>query len=149
MTQATNRLEINLMPLLDLVLQLIMFFMLTANFVRMEQVNEGVDLPVAQSALPLKNSDDNLLYIHIGPNGDRFAAGAKLDTAVQLRDYLQTGKAEIDRLARVHGLTGSAPIVIVVRADKDASWGRVSDTLDECNRAGFRSWQMRVIKQAV
>ena len=40
--------EPNLVPLLDLVFQLIMFFMVCVNFVS-QQVNEDIKLPVAQS----------------------------------------------------------------------------------------------------
>lgn len=45
----TDNLEINLTPLLDLVLQLIMFFMACVNFVS-EQYSRNVWLPVAESA---------------------------------------------------------------------------------------------------
>ena len=43
---SSDKCEPNLTPLLDMVLQLVMFFMLCANFV-MEQVNESVKLPLA------------------------------------------------------------------------------------------------------
>ena len=42
----------NLTPLLDLVLQLIMFFMITVNFVRTDQFDDAIKLPVATSAMP-------------------------------------------------------------------------------------------------
>ncbi|HMP01910.1 MAG TPA: biopolymer transporter ExbD [Gemmatales bacterium] len=51
--QAPDSLEINLTPLLDLVLQLIMFFMACVNFVS-EQYSRNVWLPVAQSAQEIR-----------------------------------------------------------------------------------------------
>ena len=51
---ASDEIDVNLTPLLDLVLQLIMFFIITVNFVRVDQFDESVSLPVAQSAVPLK-----------------------------------------------------------------------------------------------
>ena len=44
--------EPNLTPLLDLVLQLIFFFMLCANFVQ-EDLNEDIQLPTASQAVAL------------------------------------------------------------------------------------------------
>ena len=144
----TSRLEINLTPLLDLVLQLIMFFMLTVNFVRVDQVNDRVELPVVQSAMPLKSSGENLVYINIDRDGERLAGGVKLPTAALLRAYVNKRKEEIERVARYQKVAAPTDIVVVIRAHKDASWGDVYDTLDECSRAGYRAWQLRVIKLA-
>ncbi len=143
-----QRLDINLTPLLDLVLQLIMFFMLTVSFVRLDRNQDGVDLPVAQSAMPLSTSADNVVYVTIDQHGERLAGSAKLDTPAQLLGHLQARKQEIDQTARQHQLSGPADMVVVVRAHKDAPWGAVVDTLDECARAGWPRWQLRVIKQA-
>ena len=101
-TGTTGRLDINLTPLLDLVLQLIMFFMLTVNFVRVDQANERVDLPVVQSAMPLVSTGDSLVYINIDKDGQRLAGGAKLATKQQLRTYVkeQQGYDEFIRRLR-------------------------------------------------
>jgi biopolymer transport protein ExbD len=146
---ANDRLEINLTPLLDLVLQLIMFFMLTVNFVRADQANESVDLPVVQSAMPLQSTGENLVYININREGQRLAGGALLQSMHELQAYISNRKADMDRVARYRKQTTPVDVVIVLRAHKDASWGDVYDTLDECSRAGYRSWQLRVIKQAM
>ena len=46
---STEKCEPNLTPLLDLVLQLVMFFMLCANFV-VEQTSDKIKLPEAEAA---------------------------------------------------------------------------------------------------
>src|SRR5271163_758373 len=102
-----QRLDINLTPLLDLVLQLVMFFMLTVNFVRVDQVGEQVDLPVVQSAMPLHSGGENLVYVNITQDGQWWAGGAALRTGDQLRIYVQKRKEDFDRLVRVSGPTGS------------------------------------------
>jgi biopolymer transport protein ExbD len=145
---AESRLEINLTPLLDLVLQLIMFFMLTVNFVRVDQANERVDLPVVQSAMPLKSTGENLVFITIDKSGDRLAGGVKLQNAFELKSYVKKRKEEIERVARYQKADAPPDMIVVVRAHKDASWGDVYDTLDDCSRAGYRLWQLRVIKQS-
>ena len=58
--------EPNLTPLLDLVLQLVMFFMLVANFV-MEDLSNKIKLPVASQAKPLTAKDTNFMYLRRKP----------------------------------------------------------------------------------
>jgi biopolymer transport protein ExbD len=148
-----GKLEIDLTPLLDLVLQLIMFFMLTVNFVRIDQVNDDVLLPVVQSAMPLRASADQLLYISINQDDVRIASGKRLVTAGQLKDYLHGRKHELDSMARAQaerlGIAYQpAPVMVVVRAHRDASWGAIFDTMRECENAGYSRRQLRVLKQA-
>ncbi|MCS7166366.1 MAG: biopolymer transporter ExbD [Gemmatales bacterium] len=72
-----ERLELNLTPLLDVVLQLIMFFMMCVNFV-MDQVDPNVQLPSSVSARELQpKTDIQVIVINmevvrkdvIGPDG--------------------------------------------------------------------------------
>ena len=49
----------NLTPLLDVVLQLLMFFMMCVNFVT-EQVNEDISLPVSQAVKPMDKADTDV-----------------------------------------------------------------------------------------
>jgi biopolymer transport protein ExbD len=73
-----KELEINLTPLLDLVLQLIMFFLACVNFVS-EQVSSNVQLPSSTSAQEIQpKTEDEYIIINIellrkdrtGPNGE-------------------------------------------------------------------------------
>ena len=58
--------EPNLTPLLDVVLQLLMFFMMCVNFVN-EQVNEEIRLPKSQSVKPMDKADTDVLYVNFKP----------------------------------------------------------------------------------
>jgi biopolymer transport protein ExbD len=153
--QGGEKLEINLTPLLDLVLQLIMFFMLTVNFVRIDQVNDEVVLPVVQSAMPIRATTDSLVYISIGKDDYRMVSGKRLPpTAMsQLKTYIQERKRELENKAKARAQRMgvkyvAAPIIVVVRAHRDASWGVIYDTLQECEKAGYNRTQLRVLKQA-
>lgn len=150
--QGEGKLEINLTPLLDLVLQLIMFFMLTVNFVRVDQVNDEVLLPVVQSAMPIRNTTDNLVYISIGKDDSRIISGKHL-TKANLGAYVQERKRELEGQARARAERlgvkyQPVPVIVVVRAHRDASWGAVYDTLQDCVSAGYSRWQLRVLKQS-
>jgi biopolymer transport protein ExbD len=63
--------EPNLIPLLDLVLQLVMFFMATTNFAR-ENNPEAIKLPLAQSAKPIEDDElkNERLFLNVEENGD-------------------------------------------------------------------------------
>src|SRR5947208_6436694 len=66
--------EPNLVPLLDLVFQLIMFFMICVNFVS-EQVNVDIKLPVAQSARPMDKGEVDVLFLNMDPSGRLLVPG--------------------------------------------------------------------------
>src|SRR5262245_16221470 len=53
----------NLTPLLDLVLQLLLFFIICVNFVT-EQVSGDIVVPYSTSAKPIVKSDQKAIYIN-------------------------------------------------------------------------------------
>lgn len=64
--------EPNLVPLLDLVLQLVMFFMACTSFAK-ENISEAVKLPLAQSAKPIEDDElklNELVYLNVEQTGD-------------------------------------------------------------------------------
>ena len=61
--------EPNLVPLLDLVLQMVMFFMATTTFIK-EERTAAVRLPVAQSAKPVEDVGSDIMYINVNERGD-------------------------------------------------------------------------------
>src|SRR5438046_1292100 len=64
--------EMNLVPLLDLVLQMVMFFMACTNFAK-ENISEAVKLPLAQSAKPIEDEElrnNELIYLNVKETGD-------------------------------------------------------------------------------
>lgn len=64
--------EPNLVPLLDLILQLVMFFMAITSFAK-ENISEAVRLPRAQSAKPIDDEElrhNEVVYLNVEENGD-------------------------------------------------------------------------------
>src|SRR5256885_13061788 len=61
--------EPNLVPLLDLVMQIMMFFMATTSFAK-ENVNENIKLPLAQSAKPIEDVGTDIPYLNIDGSGN-------------------------------------------------------------------------------
>src|SRR5581483_8907267 len=83
--------EPNLTPLLDVVLQLLMFFMMCVNFVT-EQVNEDVKLPKSQSAVPMDKADTDVLFVNIKPFASKdFRDRVSADTLSRLESDFREG----------------------------------------------------------
>ena len=145
-----DQVDVNLTPLLDLVLQLIMFFMITVNFVQVDQFDERVTLPVAQSAVPLEANAQDYVFLNLDAKGQLVGAldNLSLDTPEKLKAHLVREKENLERVARAKGKQGDIKIVIVLRADKDCRYRDVWQVIDSCQRAGFRRWQLRVMTKA-
>jgi biopolymer transport protein ExbD len=137
--------EPNLVPLLDLVFQLIMFFMITVNFVRLDQINEEVVLPPAQQAVPMDKAADNWVFLNMNKDGKLLVStGESLDTPSKLKAYVERQRRTLESEARERGHVGEFKVVIVLRAHQDARYKEVWEALDACNKAGYHRWQLRV-----
>jgi len=129
----------NLTPLLDLVLQLIMFFMLVANFV-MDEHSDKIKLPFASQAKPLTTKDTKITYLNVDKTGR---------VLVPLRDPLLTPeeiKFHMLQLARNYPLGEAAAkhdITVIVRADQNARYHHILKTMQAIKAAGYSKLQLR------
>jgi biopolymer transport protein ExbD len=142
--------EPNLTPMLDLVLQLVMFFMMVANF-KIEEMNPGIQLPLSQSARPLDKSETApVLSLNVDETGallvnDSFGPRR---TQGEIRDYLQTQyqlakqQAELDKKQGAKK-SDEVDTLVIIRADKRADFGAIYDVLQQTREAKFKRWQLR------
>jgi biopolymer transport protein ExbD len=140
----------NLVPLLDLVLQLIMFFMITVNFVRVDQFDDSIHLPVATSAMQIDKSAEEWIFLNLNKKGELVGVLSTfvLDTPEKIKVHLMQEKSSLERAARSRGKTGDIKIVVILRADKECKYADVWKVLDSCQRAGFKYWQLRAMTRA-
>lgn len=140
--------EPNLTPMLDLVLQLVMFFMLVANFA-MEQVSADVSLPSAQSAVPPDKTDEPL-FLNVLPEGNVKVTGKEelLDTEDRIKFYLLQEASDIKKKNKERGLSEDLNTIIVIRADRSADYKSVYKLLQLCKTVGFRKLQLRATIKA-
>ncbi len=146
----SEELDVNLMPLLDLVLQLIMFFMITVNFVRVDQFDESISLPLASESVPLDTAAEDWIFLNLDGAGRLVGSmgSLALDTPEKLKVHLIRERQSHEETAKERGKTGEIKIVIILRADKNTKYGDVWSCLSSCQRAGFKHWQLRVMKPA-
>jgi biopolymer transport protein ExbD len=144
------RAEPNLTPLLDIVFQLITFFMLVINFTA-ENYDQRVRLPVAGSARPVEDTQrvsEDRLVLNVDRDG-HLLVGGQTQT---LNEALQTIKHQAD-LVRLNlkaaGLKPDTvkglPTTIVFRADKDATFASVMNLINACQVQGFRKFALKAM----
>ena len=144
----TDQVDPNLIPLLDLVLQLVMFFVMVANFARQE-INEDVKLPEAQKATPPQNKNDTeMLYLNLDHEGRLVVSGLEnpISSLSEIQFYLKDEYRRAKEAAEARGdRSGVVNTVVVIRGNADASFKRIFEVLRTCKEAGFRKWQLRAI----
>ena len=125
--------EINLTSLIDVVLLLLVFFMITTSFVRESKI--GIRLPEASSAAPVEISDEPLV-ISVTSQGT----------------YLVNGRALMDNrpqtLENAIRLTAKDNLGtrVTVSADADASHQAVITAMDVAGRMGYIEINLATVK---
>ncbi len=115
--------EINVTPLVDVMLVLLIIFMVTA--------------PLLKAAVPVELPDSRAKAM--AEEANQVTITIQTDGTVYLEeDALAPGELA-DRLAAIPvGPDGKKPLV-TLRADKALDYGRVMDVMGELNRAGFNA----------
>ena len=137
----------NLVPMLDMVLQLVMFFMLCANFIQ-EDLDATIKLPSAIQAKPLDKSEDYVIYINIDKTGRaNLGKGQEVPNPgamrAELRRRFEFDQARVEKL-KAAGKPGRLSL-IVVRAHEDCRFKQVNDYLNACRQAGYADVQLRAV----
>ena len=137
--------EPNLVPLLDLVFQLIMFFMICVNFVG-EQVNADIQLPTSQSARPMDRTEVDVLFLNLDAKGNVHAPGEPkaLTTPAAVQVYLRRQFSDAKSLAIDRGdKSGKVNTTIIIRADRNSTYQQVFELMLWCRDVGYRKIEQR------
>jgi biopolymer transport protein ExbD len=140
----------NLTPLLDVILQLITFFMMLIHFgTKLEGSTVDVKLPVTPAALPGADLALDRLTVAIDAKGRLLANDDTLESdaaeawwAAQAADR----RSGLDALGKSAGPLDDLPTVVIVRADRSASYGTVRRTLTSAQRKGFAHFSLVVLR---
>ncbi len=158
--------EPNLTPLLDVVLQLLMFFMMCVNFVT-EQINEDIKLPVSEAARPMDKTENDVLFVNMKPyRPDDFKTRSARDQnvirarfqeigepclivlgeefpmrPVDLKGWLRTRYED----AKKNSKDGVVRTAIILRAHEDLKYQDVFDVMSMCKAERFTQLKLRAI----
>jgi biopolymer transport protein ExbD len=144
------RAEPNLTPLLDVVFQLITFFMLVINFTS-ENYDQRVHLPIAGSARPVEDSQrvsEDRLVLNVDRDGHLLIGGE----AQSLTEAIQTIRHQADLVKLNLRASGGKfdpntglPTTIVFRADRDTTFASVMNLINACQTQGFRKFALKAM----
>ncbi len=145
---STDKCEPNLTPLLDLVLQLVMFFMISANFV-MEQTSIEVRLPEAVSAKALDAKVDSIIFLNINAKGqvvlppvDREGDNDTLDNPAQVEGYMKR-RAAAEKLKTK---ADKPDATLILRIDRGTPFEKSYPIMKACRKAGYSNVMLRAIR---
>jgi biopolymer transport protein ExbD len=160
---ANNEADPNLTPLLDLVLQLLMFFIICVNFVT-EQVSGDIKLPESTSAQPIDKADPAALFLNqkslrsrefldrLRPDQlERFRSqesvvlvpGKEPMTVLEARAWLKQQYEDAQKVAE----GGQVKTIIHFRADADLELNELFKLMNACKVAGYKRLKLRAIKR--
>ncbi|MFO0807893.1 MAG: biopolymer transporter ExbD [Gemmataceae bacterium] len=135
--------EPNLIPLLDLVLQLVMFFMMCANFA-MQENDQSIKLPTSQQAKPVADTGPDVLHLGIDQDGAvRVVGRPPLTTDEEIVTFLRLDVYEANKRRAAERGESEVRTLVIVRADRNTAYEKVYRVMRQCQQAGLRKLQLR------
>jgi biopolymer transport protein ExbD len=133
--------------LLDVVLQLITFFMMLIHFgTQLEGATRAVRLPVAPAALPGADLALDRLVVALDAQGRLVVDERALEGRAAEAWWAEQAARRRAGQETLGGPADELPTVVVLRADKDASYGAVRRTLAEAQQRGFAHFSLVVLR---
>lgn len=154
----TDNVDPDLTPLLDLVMQLLMFFIVNVNFVA-EQVSSDISLPTSSSARPVEKADTQAIFLNQKVKSTEFMNKLTPREQERLRNAeslvlipgvppmsLPEAKTWLkDKFETLQKLSpnGEVKTVIHFRPDENLEMGQMFTLMNHCKTAGFRQLRVR------
>ncbi|MFM9964938.1 MAG: ExbD/TolR family protein [Planctomycetaceae bacterium] len=130
----------DLTPLLDMVFQLITFFMLVINF-KGAALDQTLQLPVLGSARPLEWQGE---YEPLVLNIDKDGRIKVYEQPVDPEKYIASEATELKKQLQAAGqpTTGELPVPVVMRADKGTKFHLVNRIIQLCQENGYQQFSL-------
>jgi biopolymer transport protein ExbD len=144
------RAEPNLTPLLDIVFQLITFFMLLINFSQ-DNFDSRIKLPVAGSARPQDDAaklNEERLILNIDSNGNLIYNGQVLtayEATQKIKLEAQIARQNIKTLRGKVTQGEGLPARVVIRADRDTPFAPIFDMIKTCQTNGYEKFDLKAM----
>jgi biopolymer transport protein ExbD len=147
MSAQTSEAESDLTPILDLVFQLITFFMLVFNF-QGASMDLSLKLPVLGSARPLDTKgNEDLLILNINSKGELKLYGMVKDIKSYLAEEARMSilKAQVKNKNFKRG--DELPGLVVIRADKTTPFHLLNLVIKTCQDHGYRRFSLKAMSK--
>jgi biopolymer transport protein ExbD len=145
----TLKAEPNLTPLLDVVFQLITFFMLVINFTN-NNYDQRVKLPVAGTARPVEDADkivEDRLVLNLDKEGHLLMSGEVMNTLKATQEIKhQADLVKLNLRAAGKKVDESGlPTTVVLRADRDTPFSLLYGIITNCQANGFHKFALKAM----
>ena len=119
---------VNLTPMIDVVFQLLLFFLVASKFAEDER-ELNIVLPHASEARPLSTKPD-LLFVNVDAQGRYFVGQEEFNVA--------------GLEAKLKQVSSNNPgqQTVEIRADRQCRWEFVVEVMNLCNKAGIRDYRV-------
>ena len=139
--------EPNLTPILDMVFQLITFFMLVINF-QGAALDMSLQLPVLGSARPVDNQgQDDLLVLNIDSEGRVKIYGVEKDVQTYIEEERRVAGERLVRAGKKYSKGDELPTTVVIRADRTTPFKLLNGVIKTCQDAGFRKFALKAMNR--
>ena len=136
--------EPNLTPILDMVFQLITFFMLVVSF-KTASMDPGIRLPVLGSARPSpQEAERTFVVLNIDASGTLRVYGQVCDLEQYLSREASSIRQAFNKTGRKLG-DDELPAAAVIRADRSTPFNKLNHILALCKKHGFRNVALKVL----
>lgn len=143
----TNLVEADMTPMIDMVFQLVAFFMIVTNFDQ-QQADERVQLPAEAMARPRVVAVKLDLVLNIGfirnPDGSKKNPDAQLFFSGEDPIDARYCRDRINQEAQVARLRDQLKDTIIsIRADADVPTGIIQKLIQMCQEAGYYKFSLK------
>jgi biopolymer transport protein ExbD len=137
----------NLTPILDMVFQLITFFMLVINF-KSAALDLNLKLPVVGSARPVDTKGQTeLLILNIDSKGNLNVYGRTMPVEGYIANEAQVSLMAARLRKPDLKLGDELPTTVVVRADKATPFTLLNRVIKACQENGFRQFALKAMNK--
>ena len=141
------RVDVNLTPLLDVVLQLITFFMMLVHFgTKIEGASAEVRLPVAPAGMPGGELAVDRMVVTIDARGALVVGEKAVRGRAAAAWWLEEARRRRAGLETLGRPAGELPTLVIIRADKEAPYGAVRTALASAQERGFSHFTLVVLR---
>jgi biopolymer transport protein ExbD len=140
--------EPDLTPILDLVFQLITFFMLVVNF-KAAALDLDLKLPVVGSAQPvdMKGKQD-LLILNVNSQGQLKVYGEPVkDIGAYIANEAQASRLSAHSTHPDLKPGDDLPSTVVIRADRGTRFSTLNTIITTCQKQGYRKFALKALNK--
>lgn len=139
-SHASDKADPNLTPILDMVFQLITFFMLVISF-RASDFDKALVLPVVGSAAPAEqDAQGEYLILNLRSGGKLFVQGKEEPNVEGFLSF------EAQKLTKALKPDSDQYITVVIRADRSLRCEYLMRVINACKRSGLDRFDFMVLR---